>query len=293
MKRILAITMLVLITLFACVGCGKDNINATEKQKIYEDIFNNFSKIEFNSNNIKATSSTDRIKEMDVRYNEDGDIKAKMYVLDSLGYIIYKIDGNTYIEIHTPEYQNDKGKTVAAEDVYYKSTGESQPINTDLNNSIIESLNLSKDNIVSVKYVDTEDIDGVKCDVVAVSHKATSETEEVLNNIETSIEKQNKEVNEDEDSDESINEDDGSDLAEQSTDIVNATFYFTTDTNKMYGYKSDFNDASIEYYFPSKVSIELPKNINFIDADEETVENKLLDFYTVVYSMIDISELNE
>ena len=330
MKRILAILMAVVMVFAVCAltGCGdKKNtdpttattaskVEATEKvdpkQTAYEELFNDLTKVELNAKNMTASMSSNGVKVMELQTNEAGDSKAIMYLSETLGYTTYTIGKDSYIEMHIPEYKDEKGKTVKAEDVYYKTKNEASLETTDFSiNNIVESLQLSKENIKSVKYVETKDIEGVNCDVVEVVHNVTTNDgtiaqEELENSVNAAVENTKESEPSDKtanDSEKNVENTENTENPSESTDTIGAvedpttaaetvemttTFYFTTDGNKLFGFSSDNKGAPTVCYFPTELTIELPKDVKFVDADDEKVSKKMMALYTAMSSQADM-----
>ena len=322
MKKILAmlIAVLMIVSVCALTGCGdkKETTSTTPteaptevvsekdaKQATYESMLNDPSKIQLNSKNLVGILKSPQEKILDVESSASGDNKMTMYLSENLGYTTYTIGEDSYIEMHIPEYKDDNGKTVKAEDVYYK-THNNGPTDMTAEN-ITSSLQLTKENIVSVKYVETKDFHGVNCDAVEVVHKVSTnsdtKSETVNNNV--NAQNNNETVNETTENvdgtevgtTENVEETVGviEDVAKEETTEakpkiveITSTLYFTADGNKLFGCETTQEEMLLECYFPNELKVELPKDVKFVDADDDKISKKMLSLYTVLFSQTNV-----
>ena len=280
MKKIISIVCIIAIltAVFAFAGCGdkKEKVEPTEatieetteaanedteipkqsKQDIYDSLLKDVSKIDLVANNLSISSSGAGVL-TEVLKSSNGDVKLSMKLSDDAYYISYAIDNDTYMEMHVPEVlKTDKeGKefTSPAETYYYKTTGieNYDPKVMSPISNVEEMLQGFK----SVKYIETKEINGVKCDVVETIKEismADRESGEVSNN-ETPSNNEPKQV------------------------FYN--LYFTETDNKFYGCSITEDNVTTTLYCSENVDIKLPK-ADFKGIKEEDIyiiENQISD----------------
>ena len=262
-KLLIPIIIILTLTLVGCDGDGRNPIShekvpvitaETEEptkaeeekdvdatQKMYEEMFSDAFTMKPNSENLIATISKEDSNVLEVEQSSSGDSKNVIYVGDDAKYVIYKIGENSYLEIHVSEYKNSDGETKEAEDLYYNITNNkfesylssSEDFNMD---KLTESLQLSTENVPSIKYLGKQDIHGTECRAV-----------EIKNRIE-----------------------EGGDV------IHNESFFYFSEWNIMFGCKFSTSDSTIDCYFPDSLKIELPNDVEFVEVEDSVISEKIL-----------------
>ena len=115
-------------------------------------------------------------------YSESGDMMMKMFFGEDIGYAMWKIGEEAYMELATPVMTKDEGDVVPASHSYFKTTGmeDYPPTEDDLSIAPEEITSLVDGDaeIVSIKYLETKDFHGTQCDVVQVVVKQAVKNEE-------------------------------------------------------------------------------------------------------------------
>ena len=228
----------------------KSNIDETQaeqdiesKQKMYEDMFNDTFTMDSNSNNIIATITKQDSNVIEVENTASGDSKNVIYLENGTKYTVYNIGEDSYLEIHVPEYKDSEGEIKGAEDLYYKITNNkissdallSEDANIKNLSDISESLQLSTENISSVKYLGDQTVHGVDCSAVEIKSRVKKD-EETINN---------------------------------------KTIFYFNDWNVMFGIKFSTSTNTIDCYFPDSLKIELPKDVEFKEVEDSVINEKI------------------
>ena len=273
MKKIISIVMAMLLSvsvvlLVACNNQSKeekeqDEISQKieEKQTFYEDVFDDTSKIEFNSKNISYCSkpvNTNELTNIDI--SENGDFKISVDLSKSTRYINYQIGKERYLEIHTPEFENkvNGNKKTPAEDLYFVITGlddtSSTPAALGASYEDLEKkVKISKENITSVKYLSTKEVKGCVCDRV-----------EVVYNDDSNKNTKNPLTN-------------------------SAIFYFKESDNKLFGAQIEDTNNVVTVYLKDSIEIKLP-DADFVKTDKETIEEKMNNLALAMISKTEVSQ---
>ena len=269
-KLFIPIIIAVILTLVGCDGGGRNpithkkepietvateaptesNIDETQaeqyiesKQKMYEDMFNDTFTMDSNSNNIIATITKQDSNVIEVENTASGDSKNVIYLENGTKYTVYNIGEDSYLEIHVPEYKDSEGEIKGAEDLYYKITNNkissdallSEDANIKNLSDISESLQLSTENISSVKYLGDQTVHGVDCSAVEIKSRVKKD-EETINN---------------------------------------KTIFYFNDWNVMFGIKFSTSTNTIDCYFPDSLKIELPKDVEFKEVEDSVINEKI------------------
>ena len=219
---------------------------SAQKQENYEKIFEDLSKMEMYSKNVTMTVTLNGTIAMDIAIDESGNSKTSMaFTLEGkeASFAMYTIGKDAYLELHSPEMTSE-GKKQAAQDLYYKSKStEEDTLDVSEEKAEIDKIkDFKKEDVKLVKYVGTENIDGVQCDVVeAVILVDPTDSSNTTEDASSSVEKVETTYN----------------------------FYFTTDENKFFGMETTVEGSSLKATLPKDISIKVPNAKNFKEVDNE------------------------
>jgi hypothetical protein len=285
MKKIISIVCIIAIltAVFVFAGCGdkkNEEVKPTEvvateapateapteapavvqskKQSTYEALLKDTSKIDLTSNNMSISSSGSGVL-TEVLMSSNGDVKLSMKLAEEAYYIAYSISNETYMEMHVPDFimADEEGNeiTVPAEVFYYKTTGMNS-YNPAIMSPISDVEDVLKD-FKSIKYIETKEINGVKCDVVEATKEFTAKEYENNSSFGNS----------------------STPSPSEGPSKVVYNLYFTETGNKFYGCSVTDKGVTTTLYCVNSVDIKLPeKDFKKVDAMviEENISNMLM-----------------